>query len=351
MQERRAIGLMSGTSCDGLDLVCASFERAERGWNFELVASEHLPYPTLLKAELQTLHLESPVEILNMHVRLGRLFSEATGDFIQKNRLEVEMICSHGHTVFHQPQAGFTLQIADPRIISRSTELPVYGDFRSQDIAFGGQGAPLVPIGDRLLFSDYDACLNLGGFANISFESNGRRMAYDICAVNTVLNELCQRLGVDFDEGGKLSAVGEVDEALLDQLNAREYFQQEPPKTLGREWLDEEIRPLVFDGDTKNLLRTFTEHVAIQLGRNLKLCGAKSVLVTGGGAKNEFLMERIQHHFGRTIEGTTSELIDFKEALIFAFLGVLKQEGEINVLASVTGASRDHSSGQLYDLR
>ncbi|HCA05827.1 anhydro-N-acetylmuramic acid kinase [Chryseobacterium sp.] len=341
----QAIGLMSGTSLDGLDICFAAFEK-QNGWNFQILKAETLPYPENWEEKLRNaIHL-SPEELLELHSEYGFYLGEKVREFIDNNHLEqIDLIASHGHTVFHQPQKKFTLQIGDGRAIKIETALPVIYDFRSQDVLMGGNGAPLVPIGDELLFSEYDACLNLGGFSNISLQQDGKRIAFDIAPVNIVLNRLAQKFNKNFDENGDLARKGVIDEDLLTKLNSIEFYSQPHPKSLGIEWCCEHIFPLLENMDTADAMATFTEHVAQQISEIINQKNLQNILFTGGGTYNTFLIEKIREKTESAIIIPEKEIIDFKEALIFAFMGVLRFNNEINVLASATGSKADHSSG------
>lgn len=341
----QAIGLMSGTSLDGLDLCFAAFEQQD-GWNFQILKAETLPYPKNWEEKLRNaIHLSSE-ELLELHSEYGLYLGEKVREFIDNNHLEhIDLIASHGHTVFHQPQKKFTLQIGDGRAIKIKTGLPVIYDFRSQDVLMGGNGAPLVPIGDELLFSQYDACLNLGGFSNISLQQDGKRIAFDIAPVNIVLNRLAQKFNKNFDENGDLARKGIIDEDLLTKLNSLEFYTQPHPKSLGIEWCNEHIFPLLENRETADAMATFTEHAAHQISKIINQKKLQNILFTGGGTYNTFLIEKIREKTESAIIIPEKGIIDFKEALIFAFMGVLRCNNEINVLASATGSTADHSSG------
>jgi anhydro-N-acetylmuramic acid kinase len=253
--------------------------------------------------------------------------------------------------VFHQPSEGITRQIGNLELLAKIVKQKVVCDFRVQDVELGGQGAPLVPIGDRLLFSEYDYCINLGGFANLSFELKNQRIAYDICPVNIVMNRYAETLGVPFDNSGKIAQSGDVNAELLKVLNDLEFYKQEPPKSLGLEWVNEQVFPLieVTNLRTEDVLRTFVEHIAMQIVDNIE--DSSKILITGGGAYNVFLMDRIRANTNAEVIVPESMLIDYKEALIFGFLGVLKLRNEVNCLRSVTGALRDHSSGKIFTIK
>lgn len=341
----QAIGLMSGTSLDGLDICFAKFEK-QNSWSFEIIKAETVPYPKTWEDQLKNSIYLSPEELLELNSEYGFYLGKAVKTFIEKHQLQhIDLIASHGHTVFHQPQKKFTLQIGDGRAIKIETGLPVIYDFRSQDVLLGGNGAPLVPIGDELLFSQYDACLNLGGFSNISLKVNDKRIAFDIAPVNIILNTLARQFNKDFDENGDLARSGKISDVLLFQLNSLEFYQKIHPKSLGIEWCNENIYPLFGDLETVDILATFTEHAAQQISDVFNTNRLKNVLCTGGGAFNQYLIEKISNKTNTELIIPTKELIEYKEALIFAFMGVLKLNNEINVLSSSTGSSHDHSSG------
>ncbi|WP_374461056.1 anhydro-N-acetylmuramic acid kinase [Chryseobacterium taeanense] len=340
-----AIGLMSGTSLDGLDICFAKFEK-QNSWKFEFIKAETLPYPTDWEEKLRSsIHLSSE-ELLELNSEYGFYLGKAVKNFIEKHQLEnVDLIASHGHTVFHQPQKKFTLQIGDGRAIKLETDLPVIYDFRSQDVLMGGNGAPLVPIGDELLFSEYSACLNLGGFSNISLKINNQRIAFDIALVNIVLNHIAKEFNKNFDENGDLARKGRIDEALLLRLNSLGYYKKVYPKSLGIEWCNENIFPLLKDYKAIDLLATFTEHISHQISEVFNQNQLNNVLFTGGGTYNQYLIEKIRAKTNTEIIIPSKEIIDYKEALIFAFMGILRINNEINVLSSATGSCQDHSSG------
>lgn len=343
-----AIGLMSGTSLDGLDICYAKFKKENTVWKFEILQAETLSYSTLWEEKLKnSIHLNSE-ELLALNSEYGFYLGEKVQQFITRYSLKnIDLIASHGHTVFHQPQKKFTLQIGDGRAIKILNKIPVVYDFRSQDVLMGGNGAPLVPIGDELLFPEFDACLNLGGFSNISFKKDGKRIAFDICPVNIVLNKFAQALHQKYDENGNLAENGNVNEEILSSLNSIGFYRENPPKSLGIEWVNMHILPKLTDETPENILATFTEHAAIQIAAVFRQFNLKKVLFTGGGTYNEYLLQRIKTMSDTEIIVPEKKLIDFKEGLIFAFMGVLKMNNEINVLSSATGSAKDHSSGTI----
>lgn len=347
------IGVMSGTSLDGIDLAHISLTFSNEKWHYSIKEADTIPYPELWIQTLKAAVDYNDAQLQQLNLEYTHLLSMVIDEFIAKYNLGgIDAVCSHGHTILHQPHNGFTLQIGNLPMIARLTGQTVICDFRVDDVKLGGQGAPLVPIGDRMLFSGYDHCLNLGGFSNISFEENGKRIAYDICAVNTVLNHYAALLGMDYDAGGANAAKGETIYELLAELNSLEFYTLPYPKSLGFEFVKMVILPLMelFEGSPEDKLRTFTEHIAQQLAKALGQNTGASVLVTGGGAYNTFLINMLKELLPQvSITIPDDKTIQYKEALIFALLGVLKLRNEINVLSSVTGATHDHSSGKIYN--
>lgn len=344
----RAIGMMSGTSLDGLDIAAVEFKKTGEEWQFELIDAATVPYSHEWEEQLKKARQLSGEQLTKLDYEYGGYLGEQANAFIQEQNFAADFVASHGHTVFHRPEEGYTLQIGAGAKIAAVSGLPVIADFRTADVAFGGQGAPLVPIGDKLLFSDYDYCLNLGGFANISFERNNERIAFDIGPVNIVLNEMVQEFGLKYDKDGELGRQGKIDFDLLKQLNDLEFYRQQEPKSLGREWIEEVFLPLLAKSQASSLdkLRTVSEHIAIQITSVLN--GKGKMLVTGGGAFNCFVIERIQSLTTTEVCLPGTKIIEYKEAIIFAFLGVLRILEINNCLASVTGASKDHSSGLIF---
>jgi len=341
------VGLMSGTSLDGLDLCCVHFD-FDGSWKYHIVKAESVDYPEDLRQRLATAQTMSALEYARLHSDYGLYLGDQVRDFIARNALRVDLVASHGQTIFHQPSVRFTGQIGSGAGIAAVTGIDTVCDFRTTDVALGGQGAPLVPIGDAVLFGDYDYCLNLGGFSNISYAEGSKRLAYDISPVNYVLNAYAGKLGMAYDRDGETARSGQVSTALLDALNALPFYTQAGPKSLGREWVEAEVYPLIesFGLPVEDVLATFVEHVAVQVGRHVR--GGR-VLVTGGGARNRYLIERMQALAPQVQYVVPDALtIDFKEALIFALLGALYMADRPNCLASVTGAVRDNIGGCLY---
>ena len=344
------IGAMSGTSLDGIDLVYVRFSKTHF-WNFEILASKTYSYSREWRKKLSGAIQLSDEELKRLDESYSLFLANHILNFIQSFNIDkLDAVGSHGHTVFHQPTKGLTLQIGNLELIADRIGKPVVCDFRTQDVAMGGEGAPLVPIGDLLLFQTYDACLNLGGFSNISIKKEGDIIAYDICAVNTVLNLLANRLNLPYDDRGKLARSGKIIDPLYRKLEELPHYLISPPKSLGIEWVNDNIVGLLkkyCDHSVIDLLHTYTIHVAGQIAQNLK--GSKSVLVTGGGAFNDFLMSEIKNRSRGKIVIPGPDLINYKEALIFALLALLRLKGDVNCLASVTGARCDHSSGKIIN--
>ena len=346
------IGVMSGTSLDGIDLAHIRFQISDGKWTFKILEHQTVAYDSEWVQTLKSAVDFDDATLANLNSDYTSLLASVIKNFIEEYKISnIDAVCSHGHTILHQPQNKLTLQIGNLPEIAKLINQKVVCDFRVADVQLGGQGAPLVPIGDRILFSDYDYCLNLGGFSNVSFEVDGSRIAFDISAVNTVLNFYADKLGYPFDDKGKIAHSGKIDRSLLDQLNALDYYAKPFPKSLGFEYVKQTILPITENSciAIQDKMHTFTEHIAIQISAALNEKTGK-MLITGGGTYNDFLINRMRAYLPEmTIEIPESKLLEFKEALIFALLGVLKLRNEINVLSSVTGASRDHSSGSVYD--
>ena len=353
INEYSVIGLMSGTSLDGLDMAYCHFRFDDGKWYFRVLAAETVPYSPDWKQRLAGAETASALEYAKTHVEFGHLMGQLVRSFIERHQLQVDFIASHGQTVFHQPEIRFTAQIGDGNALVAETGLPVICDFRTLDVALGGQGAPLVPIGDNELFYEYDFCLNLGGFSNISYQEADTRVAFDVSPCNMALNELAGELKLDHDPGGRNARLGKIHGALFDALNSLDFYHQTGPKSLGREWYLEHFRPLVMTAvvSVSDKLCTVTEHIAYQVAKTVAMeTHAKTpgkIIVTGGGAFNTFLLERIQAQTQHEIVVPDELLVNYKEALTFAFLGVLRVRQEVNCLPAVTGAGRVCSGGSI----
>tara|TARA_B100000925_G_C21966114_1_gene455652 strand:+ start:127 stop:1197 length:1071 start_codon:yes stop_codon:yes gene_type:complete len=345
------LGVMSGTSLDGLDFCLVKFD-LENISNFKILKTHTYEYDETWKNYLRNAVKFNNKEIKKINIEFALLVSKYVDQFkLDFSRPKIELISSHGHTIFHEPERGLTLQIGDGNIISQKTRTKVVYDFRSQDVNLGGQGAPLVPIGDLNLFRNYKFCLNLGGFANISIKTKEDIQAFDICPVNTVLNHYSKKMNHEFDRNGFLSKSGKTDKILLNELNNINYYQKSGPKSLGIEFVNELIFPLIEKKDLKpnDILMTFIDHISFQINESIKKYPLSKILITGGGAFNKNLVEKIKSKIKHEVIIPKKEIINFKEALIFAYLGILRLNNQINCLKSVTGAEKNHSSGKIID--
>ncbi len=351
MKQHTAIGLMSGSSLDGVDLASVLFEYDENKYRFQILNATTIPYSDEWKHLLSNAFHKTPDALAKLDANYGHYLGALVAEFASQNGIRPDFVASHGHTVFHQPDKHFTLQIGNGQELGDACGFQVINDFRSEDVSKGGQGAPLVPIGDKLLFNDYEICLNIGGIANVSYDEDGQRIAYDICIANQALNHLSLKLGLNYDKDGIIARSGSIIPSLLEELDADDYYRQNHPKSMGREFFEDRQRRLLEGFAVNDLLATFTEHIAVQIGKATEHLPAGRMLVTGGGALNNFLIERIVQNTKHRIVVPCREIVEFKEALIFAFLGLLRLEGQTNVLASVTGAKSDSCSGNIWEPR
>lgn len=338
--------MMSGTSLDGLDIALVEFSKSERSkWRFELIAAETYDYSDKVKSKLKQAPGLSGHELSRCDHWFGDLVGELCLDFMEKHSRNVDLVVSHGHTIFHTPSEGISLQIGNPHRIMKHINRALVWDLRSQDLILGGQGAPLVPGGEFDLFPAYDCFINLGGFSNVSYQNRGKIEAFDICPVNIVFNYLAQKLGLTFDEGGSIARSGKANQELIQRLNQLDYYSAASPKSLGREWVEKHIHPLLQVGEIQDLMHSFNIHISHQISKTLQSIKPKKVLLSGGGAKNTFLIENIRNQVSADIDVAEENILNFKEAIVFAFLGLKRSIGAINCYASVTGAARDHCSG------
>ena len=358
----RAIGLMSGSSLDGLDIAFVELQEQAGKWNYEIVQADCYPYSDEWVSKLKNAINLSAKDYQLLHADYGHYTGQQINKFIDEHHLhyKVAVIGSHGHTTFHIPDKKMTAQLGDGAAIAAETRLPVVTDLRALDVAFGGQGAPIVPIGEKMLLGDYNFFLNLGGIANISHNDPDNYSAFDICPANRVLNMLVNELGKDYDDGGQIAANGTMNETLLEKLNALDYYKLPYPKSLANDFGTDIVYPLIKDSglETKDAVRTYAEHIVCQidnatrtLANNKLQTTNHKLLTTGGGAFNTFLIRRLSDSLkGLNVEVIVPDkkLVNFKEALIMAFIGVLRWRQEYNVLSSVTGASRASIGGALW---
>jgi anhydro-N-acetylmuramic acid kinase len=345
-QKIKIIGQMSGTSLDGLDLALCEFEVLNDKVHFNLIHTQTVPYTSEMKSKLDGIYLASANDFFAFNYEYGKYIAEHILSFIKKTNSHVDYLSLHGHTIFHKPQLGYTTQIGCASTVCAHTSINTIYGFRNMDVALGGQGAPLVPIGDRDLFPEFESCLNIGGIANISFNNTKKeRIAFDICLANILLNYLSLQLGKEFDEGGNIAKSATINQQLLNQLLETDYHKQ----SIGREEFENEYKTLLdsYACAIEDKLRTCVEYIAIYISQTLKNNEIKSVLITGGGAYNSFLIECIQKHYVGKIDIPNDKIIQFKEAIIFAYLGYLFIQKEVNCLKSVTGANKNSIGGNL----
>ncbi len=348
---------MSGTSLDGLDIALCQFTKIKKQWTFKIIKAETINYNNAWNKLFSTVHSYTATELLIAHNKYGEYLGEQCILFLKKHNLSADYISSHGHTIFHQPQNKFTFQLGNGNAIAAVTGLDVIYDFRSADVAIGGQGAPLVPIGDELLFSEYAACLNLGGIANISFKQKNKRIAYDICPFNMGANYLASKLNKVYDKDGHIASAGKLIPVLLKKMEQLSYYQKTPPKSLGREWFEKEMRflleqhqPTKFSNSDVNFhlsnnMHTYMMHVTNRIKYDLKHNKISSILLSGGGVFNKFAVKQLESQNHTKIIIPNNTIVAFKEALIFAFLGVLRMLNIPNCISSVTGAPYNSIGG------
>lgn len=363
----RVIGLMSGSSLDGLDIACIDFVQTGEHWSFNILHAQTIPYSIEWIHRLSHAHEFDARSYLLLHTSYGRYIGECVNDFLEKYHLngkEIDLIASHGHTVFHEPWNRMTGQIGDGAAISAETGIAVVSDLRAMDVAYGGQGAPIVPIGEKFLFNEYRLLLNLGGIANMTDQKY--QIAFDICPANRVLNKLVEEyLHKEYDENGQHAAKGKVNDELLEQLNQLDYYQKIYPKSLSNTFGLEIVYPILTSHplDIADLLRTYVEHIVHQICRSIEMIIDQNdqdpsdyqdcrMLITGGGAHNQYLFQclqtRLREKFGIELEYPDRNVVDFKEALIMAWIGLLRVKNKPNVLASVTGAKIDSIGGAFW---
>jgi anhydro-N-acetylmuramic acid kinase len=348
-EKYQVIGVMSGTSLDGIDLCEVEFKLNNNTWSFDIIKTKTEAYAKKWVDILKNAHLLALNELESIDKDYTLYLSKVIREFIDKPE-DIDLVCSHGHTVWHQPDKGITYQIGNRPELAKLINRPVVCDFRKADVKLDGQGAPLVPVGDRLLFSEFDYCLNIGGFVNVSYEKQSSRMAFDVCPANKILNYYAAKLGFAYDDKGKIASGGDFQINLFDKLNGLKFYNKSSPKSLGIEWLEDEFLPVVesFDISIEDKLHTICHHIAFQISKILKEKTLK-VFITGGGAYHDYLINCIKDYSASAIVIIPeAQIIEYKEALIFGLLGILRYRDEINVLSSVTGAKYDHSSGVVF---
>ncbi|MDB5199735.1 MAG: anhydro-N-acetylmuramic acid kinase [Chitinophagaceae bacterium] len=355
----KVIGLMSGSSLDGLDIAFVQLQENGGKWSYEILHADCYEYNSTWIAKLKNAVELNALDYQLLHTEYGHYLGKQVNVFIEKNNLhhQVGLISSHGHTTFHVPEKLMTAQLGDGAAIAAETQLPVVAGLRAMDIAFGGQGAPIVPIGEKILLDDYTYFLNLGGIANISIHDNDNVIAFDVCAANRILNMLAEEKEVAFDDNGNIAAAGSINNELLQKLNELEYYKRHHPKSLANDFGVETVFPIIKQASltTEDAMRTYVEHIVAQIKNAIVSCQlsvvSRQLLVTGGGAFNSFMISRLKEVLQQlSIEVIIPEkdLIQYKEALIMALMGILRWREEYNVLASVTGAKRNSIGGALW---
>jgi anhydro-N-acetylmuramic acid kinase len=362
----RVIGTMSGSSLDGLDIAFVELQEVSGSWTYHLRHAVCYQYTKEWMDRLSMATSLNAFEYQLLDIEYGHYCGELINRFIQENNIQyqVQLICSHGHTTFHVPEKKITSQLGDGASVAAVTGINVVNNLRAMDVALGGQGAPIVPIGEKLLLGDYLFYLNLGGIANISLNYGRDYVAFDVCPANKVLNMLAAEKGKYYDAQGSMAENGRVNSTLLELLNDFEYYSLPYPKSLSNDFGTDVIYPVIKrkQADTNDDLRTYVEHICMQVANavttlqydfkiNEALPGGQKMLVTGGGANNSFLMRRLKEVLSKyfiSVEIPSDNLVDFKEAIIMALIGVLRWREENNTLASVTGALRDSIGGCVW---
>lgn len=350
MLSYNAIGVMSGTSQDGLDIALCKFLKKSRKWHYSVTKAKTIPFPEYWQKKINNTDKLEAYDFLQLHNSFGSYIGNCINIFLKSTKERVDLIASHGHTIFHRPDERLTFQLGSGAEIAAKCGITTVSDFRSLDIALNGQGAPLAPVGDKILFGEYSFCLNLGGFANISYMKGNDRLAYDICPVNIIINKLAGKLNRKLDKDGSIARNGKINSNLLKQLNKLSYYRKKIPKSLSREWLQEEFLPVINKHklSVENKMRTMYEHIIIQITNKINLIEKGNILITGGGAFNKYLVQLLKEKCRHEIIIPDKLIVKYKEALIFALLGVLRLRNEVNCLSSATGAESDTCTGTIY---
>lgn len=354
MRTYKVVGVMSGTSMDGVDLAhCNLTEREDGKWNYTINAAKTYEYNDVWRLRLSKLRNQNAVNVYKTDRYFGEYIGELINEFLAEHNLEADLIGSHGHTIFHQPENNISFQIGAPSAIAGVTDIPTVANFRAMDVVKYGEGAPISGLGDQLLFSEFNMCLNLGGFANLSTVKDGKPVAYDICPCNILLNRIAREFGQEYDEGGKIAEQGSINYDLLSDLNSIDYYSQPYPKSLGREWINDNFwfRVRQSDASKEDRMKTLVDHIGQQIGQNIENLTDDStqsrVYVTGGGAFNTALIDHIKTHTDAEVIVPEAQVVEYKEALIFALLAILRVQNKPTVLASYTGAENDSIAGDL----
>lgn len=361
MKSYKVIGVMSGSSLDGVDLAYCEFRLDGKQIDFDLLIAETIPFDEKWISRLQYLPTQNALTFAKTHVYFGHYLGELLNDFIKRCEIKPDFIASHGHTIFHDPDRRFTTQIGEGGAIAAITKRTVVCDFRTQDVAINGEGTPIAPAADRYLFSEYDLMMNIGGIANVTCNAKGKYIAFDTSAANQILNVLANFRDLEYDKNGELAAQGTVIPSILEALEGLGYFKQSYPKSIANSWVRERILPIFIENEAsiEDKLHTAVEHIATETAAAIKGIFRKEklpkkeyrLLVTGGGGFNGFLIKKIQEKvlpLGVKVEVPEPEIIEYKEAILMGLMGVLRMEERVNCFSSVTGARRDTVGGAVY---
>ena len=355
------IGIMSGSSLDGIDIANVEFYHEDKEWKYVIIDADCIPYNKEWEDRLRRLPTASAYEYQVLHHALGKYIGDLVNEFINQYKISKKelIIGSHGHTVFHEPAKGFTSQIGCGATISAITNCTTVTDLRAGDVALGGQGAPIVPIGEHSLWPGYSMYLNIGGIANLSVRLDKKEsIAFDICAANRVLNIMANKIDQPFDKDGLIARSGTIDNNLLEELNKVTYYQQPYPKSLNNSFGTDYIMGIInqYKISTEDALRTYTEHIAVQIAKCInehqQVSIPNKVLITGGGAMNTYLIALIKQYINKDIvlEIPGKSVINYKEAIVMGYIGLLRVLNKTNVLSTVTGAKRNSINGCIWNV-
>jgi anhydro-N-acetylmuramic acid kinase len=346
------LGAMSGSSLDGLDLAICSFTDQSI---FTIHNSTTIELPLDLRTKLKNFSTLNAFQIADLDAYFALFSAHSIRDFTNNWIGGISLVVSHGHTLYHNPANAVSWQIGNGGIIAAVTGIDTLCDLRVQDVALGGQGAPLAALVDLNLFKDYTGLLNLGGIANITINQSNTVYSWDISPCNQVFNHLAQKEGKEFDKGGSIARSGKILMELIHKWQENTYFSQMPPKSMDNTWVKENYIKEIdkIDQPVKILMASFAEFVAIQLSKDLKSLDLNpgKILVTGGGAFNAHFISRLKVHLSPlnwVVEVAEESLINYKEAMLMAYMGHRYINKKTNTISTATGAEKDLISGALY---
>lgn len=358
----RVLGLLSGSSLDGADLAVCSFSvdpltpTKLLSWNIHLART--IPYPQEWITRFKNLPGASARDLVLADTELGHYYGVLINQLLKEHSITVDLISSHGHTIFHFPELKTTTQIGDGAAIVSETGIDTVTQLRSVDVAFAGEGAPLAPLGDRYLYPGYTYYLNLGGIANVTAYQDEKIIAFDICPCNQIFNALAETIGQDFDRDGAIAASGNLNHPLLARLQDDDYLIKPYPKSLDNTWSQEhQVKQAIqWDARLEDKMNTAVEFVALEIAKACRqLTQPESsterptLFCTGGGALNAHLISRIAFHCPEIeLVLPSRKIIEFKEVSFIALAGLFRCLRVPNLYASVTGAPSDTINGALY---